>query len=209
MTNDQSIENHSKRSSGKPLLVAIAVAVLGVLGMLIVDHGSWNKPKVQTAAMAHYSTTGEAARAVGALTAERVDLFRFEPPDEIAPFTRFAWCGMRGIDWDGRLSPSSGGTEEGQLVPAAEALQLAFTAQRGRTVQMGLAVDEGEGAATAGVARAPSRAVCGEAGFHVGGGARVEGAVSTPEQVDVPDVVSRHLLLPALRHRPRHRCDRP
>ncbi|MGA3122844.1 MAG: DEAD/DEAH box helicase [Polyangiaceae bacterium] len=25
--------------------------------------------------------------------AERVDLFRFEPPSEIAPFTRFAWCG--------------------------------------------------------------------------------------------------------------------
>jgi hypothetical protein len=25
---------------------------------------------------------------------ERVDLFRFEPPDEIAPLTDFAWCGM-------------------------------------------------------------------------------------------------------------------
>jgi hypothetical protein len=71
MTSDQTIENHSTRihstrRGGKPLLVAIAIAVLGVLGMLIVDHGSWNKPKVQTAAMAHYSTTGEAARAVGA-----------------------------------------------------------------------------------------------------------------------------------------------
>ena len=74
MTNDQSIENHSKRSSGKPLLVAIAVAVLGVLGMLIVDHGSWNKPKVQTAAMAHYSTTGEAARAVVAPTEPKPQL---------------------------------------------------------------------------------------------------------------------------------------
>src|SRR5882724_1585924 len=66
MTNDQTMENHSKRSGGKPLLIAVAIAVLGVLGMLIVDHGSWNKPKVQTAAMAHYSTSGEAARAVGA-----------------------------------------------------------------------------------------------------------------------------------------------
>ena len=66
MKNDQSKENHSKRRGGVPLLIAIAIAILGVLGMLIVDHGSWNKPKVQTAEMAHYSTTGEAARAVGA-----------------------------------------------------------------------------------------------------------------------------------------------
>jgi hypothetical protein len=42
------------------------IAVLGVFGMLIVDHGPSNKPKVQTAAMADYATTGDAARAVGA-----------------------------------------------------------------------------------------------------------------------------------------------
>ena len=34
--------------------------------MLIVDHGPWNKPKVQPAFMANYSSTGEAARAAGA-----------------------------------------------------------------------------------------------------------------------------------------------
>ncbi|MGC5231072.1 hypothetical protein, partial [Klebsiella pneumoniae] len=67
MTKDQAMENHSTRSGGMPLVVAMAVAILGVLGMLIVDHGSWNKPKVQTAAMAHYGTTGEAARAAGAI----------------------------------------------------------------------------------------------------------------------------------------------
>lgn len=67
MTNDQSRKNHTRRSGGMPLLIAIAIAVLGVLGMLIVDHGSWNKPKVQTVAMAHYGTTGEAARAAGAI----------------------------------------------------------------------------------------------------------------------------------------------
>jgi hypothetical protein len=67
MTNDQSRKNHTRRSGGMPLLVAIAVAILGVLGMLIVDHGPWNKPKVQTVAMAHESTTGEAARAAGAI----------------------------------------------------------------------------------------------------------------------------------------------
>jgi hypothetical protein len=33
---------------------------------LIVDHGPWNRPKLQTAETAHYATTGAAARAVGA-----------------------------------------------------------------------------------------------------------------------------------------------
>jgi hypothetical protein len=84
MTNDQSIENHSTRvhstrRGGMPLLVAIAIAVLGVLGMLIVDHGSWNKPKAQTAAMAHYGTTGEAARAIGA------SVMPTEPKSQLEP----------------------------------------------------------------------------------------------------------------------------
>src|SRR5258707_10584039 len=48
------------------LLAAITIAIFGVLGMLIVDHGPWNKPKLQTAAVANYTTTGDAARAVGA-----------------------------------------------------------------------------------------------------------------------------------------------
>ena len=54
------------RHGGTPLMVAAVVAILGVLGMLIVDHGPWSKPKVQPAASANYSTTGEAARAAGA-----------------------------------------------------------------------------------------------------------------------------------------------
>jgi len=63
---DHSSDNRLKRHGGMPLVVAIAIAVLGVLGMLIVDHGPWNKPKVHTAAMTNYTTTGEAARAAGA-----------------------------------------------------------------------------------------------------------------------------------------------
>lgn len=79
MTNDKSRENHSKRRGGTPLRVAIAIAVLGVIGVLIVDHGSWNKPKAQTAAMAHYSTTGEAARAAGATVVPTEPKSQLEP----------------------------------------------------------------------------------------------------------------------------------
>jgi len=84
MTNDQSIEDHSTRihsarHGGLPLFAAAMVAVLGVIGMLIVDHGSWNKPKVQTAAMAHYGTTGEAARAVGAIVMPTEPKSQLEP----------------------------------------------------------------------------------------------------------------------------------
>lgn len=57
---------HRNRHGGTPLMVAAVVAILGVLGMLVVDHGPWSKPKVQPAASANYSTTGEAARAAGA-----------------------------------------------------------------------------------------------------------------------------------------------
>ena len=60
------VEDRLNRHGGAPLKFAIAVAVIGVLGMLIVDHGPWNKPKYQPAHIASYSSTGEAARAVGA-----------------------------------------------------------------------------------------------------------------------------------------------
>lgn len=66
MANNHSKEIQATRRGGAPLVAAIVIAILGVLGILIVDYGPWNKPKVQTAAQAHYSTTGEAARAAGA-----------------------------------------------------------------------------------------------------------------------------------------------
>jgi hypothetical protein len=54
-------EDRLSRPGSGPLKVAIAVAVLGVL---IVDHGPWNKPKVQPAFVASYSSTGEAGAKV-------------------------------------------------------------------------------------------------------------------------------------------------
>jgi len=72
-------ESASKRRGSTPLLIAIAIAVLGVVGMLIVDHGPWNKPKVQTAAVANYTTTGDAARAAGATVTPTKPKAQIEP----------------------------------------------------------------------------------------------------------------------------------
>ena len=65
-TKGHSTGEHSQRHGGTPLVVTSAVAAFGVLAMLVVDHGPWNKPKMKPTEMATYSTTGEAARAAGA-----------------------------------------------------------------------------------------------------------------------------------------------
>jgi hypothetical protein len=62
-------ENDSKRTGVHPVVVALAVAIFGTLAMLVVDHGPWSRPKVQTAEVASHQTTGEAARAAGAAVA--------------------------------------------------------------------------------------------------------------------------------------------
>jgi hypothetical protein len=48
------------------MLATLAVAVFGALAMLVVDHGPWSRPNVQTAEVANHKTTGAAARAAGA-----------------------------------------------------------------------------------------------------------------------------------------------
>jgi len=71
--------NHWKRMLSRPVVIAIAVAVFGVLAMLIVDHGPWTRPKVQTAEVASHKTTGEAARAVGAKVTATAPKSELEP----------------------------------------------------------------------------------------------------------------------------------
>jgi hypothetical protein len=66
MRKHSSDRSHSKRMLDRPVLAAMAVATFGVLAMLVVDHGPWNRPQLQTAEVSNYKTTGEAARAVGA-----------------------------------------------------------------------------------------------------------------------------------------------
>jgi hypothetical protein len=59
-------KNQPKRSGLHPVIVALAVAIFGLLAMLIVDHGPWSRPEAQAAGVANYRTTGAAARAAGA-----------------------------------------------------------------------------------------------------------------------------------------------
>jgi hypothetical protein len=71
-------EGRSGRQYGRPVAYAVAVAVLGLLSMLIVDHGPWNRPHVQTVE-AHYATTGAAAHAAGATVTPTMPKPEIEP----------------------------------------------------------------------------------------------------------------------------------
>jgi hypothetical protein len=78
-TKGHSTNEHSQRHGGTPLVVTSAVAAFGVLAVLVVDHGPWNKPKMKPTEMATYSTTGEAARAAGVTITPTVPQLATEP----------------------------------------------------------------------------------------------------------------------------------
>jgi hypothetical protein len=69
----------SKRTISLPLKIALAIAIVGVLGILIVDNGPWNKPRVQSPENVHYSTTDDAVRAVGATVTPTAPKLEPEP----------------------------------------------------------------------------------------------------------------------------------
>jgi hypothetical protein len=70
--------SHSKRTVRTPVVVAAAVAFFGVMAMLVVDHGPWSRPHVQSAEV-DYTTTGAAARAVGATVTPTAPKPELEP----------------------------------------------------------------------------------------------------------------------------------
>ena len=90
-TKGQSTKEPSQRHGGTPLVVACVVAAFSVLGLLIIDFGPWNKPKMQSATTATYSTTGEAARATGATITPTEPQSAIEPlpagPKPVHPVT--------------------------------------------------------------------------------------------------------------------------
>ena len=73
------VPDHAKRRGVHPALVALAIAVFGLLAMLIIDHGPWSRRHVQTAEIAKHQTTGEAARSAGAAVAPTEPKSRIEP----------------------------------------------------------------------------------------------------------------------------------
>lgn len=62
-----------------PVWTALAVAILGLLAMLVVDHGPWRRPHVQTVEIANHRTTGEAARSAGATVQQTPPKSALEP----------------------------------------------------------------------------------------------------------------------------------
>jgi hypothetical protein len=75
-------KDRSKGRIGSPVVFALAVAVFGVLAMLIVDHGPWSKPHLQTAEIVDYPSTLAAAKAAGATVTPTAPKTQLEP---IAP----------------------------------------------------------------------------------------------------------------------------
>jgi hypothetical protein len=78
-----------RHSKFAPLIIAMTVAVMGLVGLLLVNHGPWNKPKVQNETMIQYGTMAESAAAVGAAitpTEKKPELEPVAPgPKPVAP----------------------------------------------------------------------------------------------------------------------------
>jgi hypothetical protein len=73
-------EEHPKPGMARPAMIALAVAVVGMLAMLIVDHGPWSRPHVRSAEMVDQTTTtGSAAQAVGAKVTPTAPKAQIEP----------------------------------------------------------------------------------------------------------------------------------
>lgn len=72
-----------------PATIAVAIAAIGLLALLLVDHGPWNKPQVQTETMIQYGTTAAAANAAGATVTQTAPKIELEPtapgPKPVAP----------------------------------------------------------------------------------------------------------------------------
>ena len=65
MTIAHAIRNMPTPRIHGPLAVAMTVAIFGMVAMLLVDHGPWNRPHLRTA-LVNYGTTSAAAQAAGA-----------------------------------------------------------------------------------------------------------------------------------------------
>jgi hypothetical protein len=65
-----------RQSSRRPIGIAVAIAIAGILILLIANHGPWNKPHVQIGGS---STTAEAAQSAGATVTATEPKLALEP----------------------------------------------------------------------------------------------------------------------------------
>jgi hypothetical protein len=65
MSKATTIETERGRRSVWPLLITIAVAMLGLCSMLIFDHGLWDR-RVESPLVVRYESTADAAKAAQA-----------------------------------------------------------------------------------------------------------------------------------------------
>jgi hypothetical protein len=78
------VSDQTKHGRVRPVWVALAVAVFGIVAMLLVDHGPWARAHAQDPRMAVYQTTGEAAHAIGAKVVPTAPKSELEP-DPVGP----------------------------------------------------------------------------------------------------------------------------
>ena len=78
------VADHTNHKGVRPAMVALAIAVFGILAMLLVDHGPWTRPHPQDARLAQHMTTGESARSAGAEVAPTAPKSKLEP-DPLGP----------------------------------------------------------------------------------------------------------------------------
>jgi hypothetical protein len=62
-----------------PVITATALAVIGLVGLLVVNHGPWNKPKIENETMIQYGNTAAAAAAAGAAVTPTENKPELEP----------------------------------------------------------------------------------------------------------------------------------
>lgn len=60
-------------------MIATAVAAVGLVSLILVDHGPWSAPKAESLTMIQYGTTAAAAQAAGAVVTETAPKPVLEP----------------------------------------------------------------------------------------------------------------------------------
>lgn len=60
-------------------MIATAVAAVGLVSLILVDHGPWSAPKAESLTMIQYGTTAAAAQAASAVVTETAPKPVLEP----------------------------------------------------------------------------------------------------------------------------------